>query len=223
MEYIKTFRELFRNPGDVIDNFVFERETEFQHPFSFGLIGAIIVVAFYSLVLGYRTPILADLVSRDIDQYQQLAYWIRYANVKVSTFLLPLSMFLLLSLSLSIPGLFFLRENIDSFYCNLILNLYAVGASMLGLLFLVPIWFIMPSTLFSPIITAYMPLVLVGIVVIRIYERYLFMEGIRSWIQILSNYVLGCVIFLLLENFTASIIGYFIFAVNRFLDIWMTV
>lgn len=214
---------MLTKPENVVDSFVLEEKTTFQHPFSFGLIGVIIVVALYSLVLGYRTPILAEFVSKDIDQYQQLTYWIQYANLKVSTILLPLSMFLLLTPSLAVSGLFFFRDNIDGFYYNLILNSYAVGASVIALLVLVPIWFIMPSTLFSPLITTYLPMILVGIVVLRIYERYLFMEGIRSWIQVVSNYVLGCVIFLMLESFSASIIGYFIFAVNRFLDIWMSV
>lgn len=223
MEYVNTFREMLTNPEHVVDSFVLEEKTSYQHPFSFGLIGVIIVVTLYSLVLGYRTPILADFVSKEIDQYQQLTYWIQYANLKVSTILLPLSMFLLLTPALSVSGLFFFRENIDGFYYNLVLSTYAVGTAILALLVLVPIWFFMPSTLFSPIITTYLPLVLVGIVVLRIYERYLFMEGIRSWIQVLSNYVLGCIIFLMLESFSASIIGYFIFAVNRFLDIWMKV
>lgn len=223
MEYVNTFREMLTNPEHVVDSFVLEEKTSSQHPFSFGLIGVIVVVALYSLVLGYRTPILADFVSKEIDQYQQLTYWIQYANLKVSTILLPLSMFLLLTPALSVSGLFFFRENIDGFYYNLVLSTYAVGTAILALLVLVPIWFFIPSTLFSPIITTYLPLVLVGIVVLRIYERYLFMEGIRSWIQVLSNYVLGAIIFLLLEQFSASIIGYFIFAVNRFLDIWMKV
>lgn len=223
MEYVNTFREMLTKPENVVDSFVLEEKTKFQHPFSFGLIGVILVVSLYSLVLGYRTPILAEFVSKDIDQYQQLTYWIQYANLKVSTILLPLSMFLLLTPALAVSGLFFFRDNIDGFYYNLILNSYAVGASVIALLALVPIWFIMPSTLFSPMITTYLPMILVGIVVLRIYERYLFMEGIRNWLQVLSNYVLGCVIFLMLESFSASIIGYFIFAVNRFLDIWMKV
>lgn len=220
MEYIKTFREILTKPEHVVDSFVLEEKAGFQHPFSYGLIGVIIIVAFYSLVLGYRTPILSEMISKEIDQYQQLTYWIQYANLKVSTVLLPFSMFLLLTPALAISGLFFLRENIEGFYYNLILSTYAVGTAVLSLLVLVPIWFFVPSTLFSPLITTYLPLVLVGIVVLRIYERYFFMEGILSWIQVLSNYILGSVIFLMLESFSASIIGYFIFAVNRFLDIW---
>lgn len=220
MEYYKTLREMCTNPEKVIDSFVLKEETQFQHPLSFGLIGVIIVVAIYSLVLGFRTPMLADLVSKEIDQYQQLTYWVSYANLKVSTFLLPLSMFLLLTPSLAIPGLFFFRKNIDGFYYNLILSAYAVGTSVLALLILVPVWLIMPSTLFNSFVTAYLPLGLVGIVIFRIYERYFFMEGIRSWIQILSSYLLGCVLFMMLKSFSAGILGYFIFAVNRFLDIW---
>ena len=223
MEYIDTFREMLTSPDNVVDSFVLEEKTTFQHPFSFGLMGVIVIVALYSIVLGYRTPILAEFVSKDIDQYQQLEYWIQYANLKVSTILLPLSMFLLLTPSLAMSGLFFFRDNIDGFYYNLILNTYAVGTAVLSLLVLVPVWFIIPSTLFSPVITTYLPMVLVGIVVLRIYERYLFMEGMRSWMQVVSNYILGCFIFLMLESFSASIIGYFIFAVNRFLDIWMSV
>ncbi|NBC05428.1 MAG: hypothetical protein GVY20_17215, partial [Bacteroidetes bacterium] len=106
---------------------------------------------------------------------------------------------------------------------NLILSAYAVGTAVVSLLVLVPIWFISPSTLFNSNITTYMPLVLVGIVILRIYERYFFMEGIKSWIQILSSYTLGSILFLILESFSISIIGYFIFAVNRFIDLWMTI
>lgn len=220
MEFVNTFREMLTNPEHVVDSFVLEENSNFQHPFAYGLVGVIIIVALYSLVLGYRTPILADMVSKEIDQYQQLTYWIQYANLKVSTILLPLSMFFLLTPALSISGLFFFRDNIDGFYYNLILSTYAIGTAILSLLILVPIWFIIPSTLFSSIITTYLPLIMVGIVVLRIYERYLLMEGIRSWIQVLSTYVLGSAIFLMLESLSASVIGYFIFAVNRFLDIW---
>lgn len=221
MEYFRTIREMLTRPENVIDPFVLDKNDKFQHPFSFGLIGVILVIILYSMVLGYRTPMIADLMSKDINQYQQLAYWIDYANLKVSTFLLPLFMFLLLTPSLSISGLFFFRNEINGFYFNLILSSYAVGLSILALLIMVPIWFIMPSTLFDPFVTTYLPLGLTGVVVIRVYERYFLMEGVRSWIQVLSNYGLGCAIFLMLEIFSASIIGYFIFAVNRFLEIWM--
>ena len=221
MEYVNTLREIFNNPEDVIDTFVLEEKTKFQHPFSFGLISVLIIVALYLLVFGYRTPTLVDIVSEDIDQYQQLTYWIQYANLKVSTVLLPLSMVFLLTLSLSITGLFFFRDNIDGFYYNLILSAYAVSAAVLALLILVPVWFIFPSTLFDPFITTYLPLILVGVVVIRIYQVYFLMEGIQSWVQIISSYVLGSFIFLLLENFSASIIGYFLFAINQFIDIWL--
>lgn len=214
---------MLTTPANVVDSFVLEEETNFKHPFSFGLIGVIFVIALYSFVLGSRTPILADFVSKEIDQFQQLTYWINYADLKLSTFLLPLLMFLLLIPSLAIPGLFFFRENINGFYYNLILSSYAVGTSVLALLVLAPIWFIAPSTLFNQMVTTYLPLVLVGIVILRIYERYFFMEGIRSWMQILSSYSLGCILFLMLKSFSISVIGYFIFAVNRFLDIWMTV
>lgn len=211
------------SPEKVVDSFVLEEKTNYMHPFSFGLIGVIIVVSLYSLVLGYRTPILSEVVSKDIDQIEQLTYWIRYADLKLSTFLLPLLMFILLIPSLSLPGLFFFRDNIDGFYYNLILNAYAVGTSIVALLILVPIWFIAPSALFNQPLTTYFPLVITGIVIIRIYERYFLMEGVRSWVQILSSYTLGAIIFLMLESFSISVIGYFIFAVNRFLDIWMTV
>ncbi|MCG2590691.1 DUF3667 domain-containing protein [Rhodohalobacter sulfatireducens] len=223
MEYVRTFREMLITPGKVVDSFVLDEKSNYMHPFSFGLIGVIIVIALYSLVLGYRTPILAEFVSKEIDQYQQLTYWIQYADLKLSTFLLPLLMFLLLIPSLAIPGLFFFRENIEGFYYNLILSAYAVGTAVVSLLVLVPIWLVSPSTLFNSTITTYMPLVLVGIVVLRIYERYFLMEGIKSWIQILSSYTLGCILFLVLESFSISIIGYFIFAVNRFIDLWMTI
>jgi len=214
---------MLTKPEKVVDRFVFEEKTDFMHPFSFGLIGVIIIITFYSIVLGYRTPILADFVSKDIDQFQQLTYWIQYADLKLSTFLLPLLMFLLLIPSLTLPGLFFFRENIEGFYYNFILSSYAVGTSIPALLVLVPIWFIEPSTLFNSAVTTYFPLILVGIVMLRIYERYFLIEDIRSWIQILSSYILGAILFLLLESFSISVIGYFIFAVNRFIDIWMTI
>lgn len=223
MEYVRTFREMLIRPEKVVDSFVLKEKSNYMHPFSFGLIGVIIVIALYSLVLGYRTPILAEFVSKEIGQFQQLTYWIQYADLKLSTFLLPLLMFLLLIPSLSVPGLFFFREYIEGFYYNLILSAYAVGTSVVALLVLVPIWFLSPSTLFDSTITTYMPLVLVGIVIIRIYERYFLMEGIKSWIQILSSYTLGCIIFLMLESFSISMIGYFIFAVNRFIELWMTI
>ncbi|MDZ7720943.1 MAG: hypothetical protein U5K72_19140 [Balneolaceae bacterium] len=223
MEYVKTFREMLINPENVVDSFVLEEKTNYMHPFSYGLVGVIIIMILYSLLLGYRTPILADFVSREIDQYQQLTYWIQYADLKLSTFLLPLLMFLLLIPSLAITGLFFFRDNISGFYYNLILSSYAVGTSVIALVVLVPIWFIAPSTLFDSAVTTYLPLILVGIVILRIYERYFLIEDVRSWIQILSSYTLGCIFFLVLESFSISVVGYFIFAVNRFLDIWMTI
>lgn len=216
-------REMLTHPENVIDPFVLEKGNKFLHPFSYGLISVIIIISLYSLVLGYRTPMLADLMSKDVGQYHQLTYWIEYARLKVSTFLLPLSMLLLLTPSLSIAGLLFFRERIEGLYYNLILSTYAVGTAVLALIILVPIWFILPSALFDSTITTYLPLALTGIVILRVYLRYFLIEGGRSWIQILSNYFLGIVIFILLENFTASVIGYFIFAVERFVEIWMNI
>lgn len=211
------------NPENVVDTFVLKEESPFQHPVSFGLIGVIFVIALYSFVLGFRTPVLADLVSKEIDQYQQLTYWVSYANLKVSTFLLALTMFLLLTPSLAIAGLFFFRSYIDGFYYNLILSAYAVGTSVSALLILVPVWLIEPSTLFNPLIVTYLPLGLVGIVILWIYEQYFSMDGIGSWIQVLSSYLLGCFLFIMLKSFSAGILGYFIFAVKRFLEIWGSV
>lgn len=213
---------MLTRPDNVIDPFVLEKRKRFLHPFSYGLIGVIIIVSLYSLVLGYRTPTLADLMSEEVGQFHQLTYWIEYSKLKVSTFLLPLSMLLLLTPSLAFAGLLFFRERIEGFYYNLILSAYAVGTALLALVVLVPIWFFIPSALFNMTITTYLPLALAGFVVLRVYQRYFFMEGVRSWIQILSNYTLGAVIFILLENFSASVIGYFIFAVDRFVEIWMS-
>lgn len=65
MEYIKTFREMLITPENVIDSFILKEKTQYMHPFSYGLIGVIIVIALYSLVLGFRTPILAETVSKE--------------------------------------------------------------------------------------------------------------------------------------------------------------
>jgi hypothetical protein len=45
------------------------------------------------------------------------------------------------------------------------------------------------------------------------------MNGFMDWIRVLSGYVTGFVIYVLLKGLLASVIAYFIFAVNRLLTI----
>ncbi len=219
--YLKTFREVLRRPGNLIDNFIYQREGRFQHPFSFGLMGVFAGIAVNILLVDLNFDIQTLTVESGGDQVKRLTYWIEWSRMKASGEFLPLTIFLLLIPSLSIPGLFFFREDLHGFYANLILNSYAVGASLVALLLLIPVWLISGSQLQYPgFVSTYLPGLLVGGIILWIYKKYPLTESYLGWIRVLSSYIVGYILFLLLKSFATTVVGYFIFAVKRFIEIW---
>ncbi len=223
MEYLKTFREMFTRPENVIDTFVLKEKSKFQHPFIFGVMGIVIIMLLNFIFVDFNTGLQTSFVDSNSDQISQLNYWIEYAKLKVSTQFLPLTMFFLLVPSLTLPGIFFFRNEIDGFYYNLILNSYTIGTSVFALLVLIPIWIQDQTTLSDTGLRSYLPLIFTSLLALFIYRKYFTIDDLRGWMRIISSFTMGCFIFLMLKSFSAGIIGYFIFAVNRFLDIWVTV
>ncbi|GEM_PF-564838 len=222
--YIETFQQLYSTPRNVIDSFLHggeNGESRFMHPFKFIMIGMIAVLLLNTLLVDFSfEPDAAGLVPEEgNEQMQEIAEWIQVSNVRASTQLLPLALVVIFIPMLSIGGLIFLRNEMEGFYSNLILNSYAVGASMIALLPLIPIWMFLGYSLTDPFVNATLPAVLVAGVMIWIYQLYLRPAGILDWIRLISSYATGYIFFVIMTGFFAGVIGYMIFMINRIMEL----
>lgn len=218
--YIDTLKNLLIHPRDVIDGFIHSgKDHSFQHPFLFSVIGMMIIVLLNTLLIDFSVSINPDTIQPENEQVQQIAEWVQVTTIRMSTQLLPLVMVLLLIPMLSLPGLFFFRDETGGFYANLILNTYTVGASILIQLAAIPVWIFSPLSLTDPFMNTTLPGLLVATVGIWIYKNYFSVSDLAGWIRILSSYISGYVLFIIVKGLAAGIIGYMIFAVNRIREI----
>lgn len=219
--FIKTLKQLFNHPDDVIDSFVKGGRGEYMHPFLFSLTLALLIVVLNTLFVDFNTEFPELDIDHQNEQLVAMTNTIRDVNLRAITQFLPVSILLLLIPSLSLAGTFFLKENTDGFYHNLILNTYAVGASLLSLLCMIPVWMIIDLPLTDPFMNSTLPAVLVAGVILWIYKEYLRVSTWMGWLKMVSSYIVGYVLFTILAGFAASVAGYMIYVINRLAEISM--
>lgn len=178
------------------------------------LLGAIPFIIINSIFIDYSSiSFPADPSTAD-----RLAIWIEISNIRLSTQFLSLTLFLSVPL-LSLPALFFLREELEGFYSHLILNSYAIGASMLIILALIPFWIFLNIPISDPFLHTTFPSLFVGLTIIFIYSRYFEVHFVMGWIRILSSFICGYLLFMMVKGLFAGILGYMIFAVTRMAEL----
>jgi hypothetical protein len=216
-EYFKTLISTLKMPSDVIESSIKSAGSDYQHPFKFNLIGVLALVVIFLVLPDFTvTP---DQPA-DNETALQLQQSILDVKVEAATHFLPLSMFLLLIISLSIPGLFFFRGQLDGFYSNLILNSMAVAAALPFTLLLTPFWYFAGLQPTHAFLSSYLPGMLLAGVILRVYSGYLSTNDAIMWMRMISSYILGFFIFLTLRDFGAAVLGYFLFALERLMDVW---
>lgn len=218
-KYINTLQVLFGEPRQVIDSFLHGEYESYQHPFKFVLIGMILVISINTLALDYTIePDLSDLPA-DSDVIRMMGEWTQIVSVRAATQFLPLSMFLLQIIALSIGAILFLHGKTNGFFDNIIINTYSVGASMIALPLLLPVWGLSGQPLTDPFINSTVPAMVVAGVILWIYNLYFRPSGFMDWIRILSAYVTGFVIFVLLSGILSSAVAYTITIIQRISEI----
>jgi len=221
LKYLYTFKTLLSAPRNVVDSFLSEEKLKYTHPFLFAALGVVLLVILNTLFVDYTiVPEPLDLgTDVEAEHLQEMSKWMQIAAVRSATQFLPIMMLLLLVPMLSLAGLFFLKEKITGFYNNLILNCYAVGASMISLIVMIPIWIFSGIPLTDPSVNVTMPAVLYSVFMLWIYQNYLMPDSVMDWIRLLSSYLTGFVLFVFMNNFIAGVIGYVIFVVLRIAEL----
>ncbi len=218
-KYIETVRSLFSEPRKVIDNFLKGGRTGYSHPFIFCLTGAVAVILLNTLFVDFIVSPQVDEVASNGEDLQQLAEQMQITSVRAATQFLPLSMFLLLIISLSIGGILFLHEKTEGYYDQLIINSYATGASFLTLPILIPIWQFSGQSLLDPFMNTTLPAMVIAGVILWIYRLYYKVDSFIDWIRILSSYITGYVIFVMLLGVLSAVAGYMIFVFERLFEL----
>jgi|SRR6056297_542545 len=218
-KYIRTLRVLFTEPRQVIDSFLNGEYESYQHPFKFVLIGMILVISINTLALDYSIePDLSDLPA-DSEVIRMMGEWTQIVSVRAATQFLPLSMFIVQIIALSIGAVLFLRGKTEGFFDHIVINTYSVGASMIALPLLLPVWGLSGQPLTDPFINSTVPAMIVAGVILWIYNLYFRPSGFMDWIKILSAYVTGFVIFILLSGILSSAVAYTITIIQRISEI----
>jgi len=218
-KYIRTLRVLFTEPRQVIDTFLNGEYESYQHPFKFVLIGMILVISINTLALDYSIePDLSDLPA-DSEVIRMMGEWTQIVSVRAATQFLPLSMFIVQIIALSIGAVLFLRGKTEGFFDHIVINTYSVGASMIALPLLLPVWGLSGQPLTDPFINSTVPAMIVAGVILWIYNLYFRPSGFMDWIKILSAYVTGFVIFILLSGILSSAVAYTITIIQRISEI----
>lgn len=213
-QYLKTLKSIYQSPRVVIDSFIETDKSVYTHPFKFMLFGAIPFVIVGAILVDFSST----SVPAEPDLAKQLSLWIEISNIRLSTQFLSLTLFLSVPL-LSLPALFFLRDELEGFYSHLILNSYAIGASMLIILILIPIWTFLDMPISDSFLHSTLPAIFVGSTVILIYKSYFSVQDTMDWIRILSSFICGYLLFMMVKGLFAGVLGYMIFAVKRLTEL----
>ena len=214
-KYFQTLTSLFKNPRQVIESFLHDQTGSFVHPFKFCLIGTVLVIALNTLVLDFGfEPVAADIPAES-EALKELTSRTQYVSVRAATQFLPLSLFSLFVISLSIGGVIFLKGQTNGFFDHIIISTYSIGAALMALPLMIPVWGFSGIPLTDPFINSTVPAMVVAGVVLWVYNLYFRPDGFMQWIRILSAYVTGYVINVVLIGLASSVIAYVIFAVDR--------
>lgn len=217
--YFHTVSSLFTEPREVIDSFLQDTNGSYLHPFKFCLIGTLLVILLNTLLLDFHfEPVAAD-VPAESDALKQMSVWTQIVSVRAATQFLPLSLFLLFIVSLSIGAMIFLRGLTNGFYDHIIINTYSVGAAILLLPLLIPVWGFSGVPLTDPFINSTVPAMVVAGVVLWVHNLYFVPSGFMDWIRVLSGYITGFVIYVLLSGIVSSVIAYSAFVIERISNI----
>jgi len=219
-QYIQTFKETFSHPRNVVDSFIHAEKSSYQHPFLFCLIGVLVILVINLFLIDFSFEPVTPETDGDHEHLQELAVWMDIAVVRASTQFLPLSMLLLLIPLLSLPGLFFFREQMESFYSNLILNSYTVGVTMASFLILIPIWSFLEIPFTDPFMNTTLPAIVIGALGLWVYRSYFRITGVMGWIRILSSFISGYILFIFVKGFAAGVVGYMLFAIARIMELY---
>lgn len=225
--YISTIIELYSSPRNVIDSFLHSGEDQhhrYSHPFAFILISVVLVLIFMNIIpvdysfetAGFQTETTDEAVN---EQIAEITEWIEVSNVWAFTRFLPLSSALFLVPMLALGGLFFLRESLNGFYENLIMNTYMAGAAILLLLLLIPIWILSGLPVSDPMMNSTLPAVALAIPMLYLYRLYLHPDSLPGWVRLFSTYATGYILFAILTGFAAGLTGYMAYAINRILEL----
>ncbi|WP_158607287.1 DUF3667 domain-containing protein [Rhodohalobacter sp. SW132] len=216
---ISTFRSLLTEPRQVIDSFLNDNRGTFMHPFLFCLIGGVIVVLLNTIFVDFSVDPQVDESVADNENLLRLTEWTQIASVRAATQFLPVSMIFVLILSLSVGGLIFLKGKTGGFYDHIVINSYAAGASFFVLPLLIPVWIFSGQSLLDPFLNSTLPAMVAAGIMLWIYRHYFSVDSFMDWIRILSAYITGYVIYVILIGFLSAVVGYMLFAVERLTEI----
>lgn len=218
-KYFHTVVTLFTDPRVVIDSFLHENGGSYMHPFKFCLTGTVLVILLNTLLLDFNfEPVAAD-VPAESEALLQMSEWTQIISIRAATQFLPLSLFLIFIISLSAGAMIFLRRLTNGFFDHIIINTYSVGAAMLMLPLLIPVWGFSGVPLNDPFINSTVPAMVVAGVVLWIHNLYFVPTGFMQWLRVLSAYITGFVIYVLLSGFVSSVIAYSAFVIERISNI----
>lgn len=190
-----------------------------MHPFKLCLTGTIVMILLNTVLLDFSFKPVAGDIPAESEVLRQMSAWTQIISVRAATQFLPLSLFLLFIISLSIGAVIFLRKLTDGFYDHIIINTYSIGAAMPVLPLLIPVWGFSGQPLTDPFINSTVPAMVVAGVVLWIYNIYFRPTGFMQWIRILSGYITGFVIYVLLSGLISSVIAYSAFVIERISNI----
>lgn len=218
--YFFTIQELIKNPKNVADQFLKEESAVVTHPFLCLVISA--VLSSVILSIGFSLAAFPPFQITGIPEEEiasVIGVRISAADFRVFTQFLPLLMASLLTPALSVAGLFFYREQLDSFYRNLILSGYLMSLVVLFQILLIPVWLIAGDAYANPAFYRYVPAVIAALVLMRSYSQLFNANSAIMWVRIISVTASGYALFVFVGVFVNSVIGYMIFAVNRIMEV----
>ncbi len=213
--YINTLKEMYTRPRNVVDSYVHTDQSDYQAPLIFMLIGAVIVVVLTSILVNFNVDVTGAVPEMENEQLQQLSEQMFLTDVLMSTRFLPFILILFLVPMLSVAGMLFLRSYTEGFFSLLILNSYLVGAAMIPLLLLIPVWPFSGMSLADPALNTNIPGVIVAAAGLWVYKNYFRVSDFLGWIRMLSAFITGYIMFILLKGLASSVLGYMIFAIRR--------
>lgn len=203
----------------MIDSFLSEGNSSYVHPFKFCLTGTASVIILNTILLNFSFEPLAGDISAESEVLRQMSVWTQIVSVRAATQFLPLSLFLIFIISLSIGAVIFLRGMTNGFFDHIIINTYSVGAAILILPLLIPVWSFSGQPLTDPFINSTVPAMVVAGAILWIYNLYFRPTGFMQWLRILSGYITGFVIYVLLTGLVSSVIAYSAFVIERISNI----
>lgn len=213
--FYQTVRSMLKEPRQVIDSYLHGESKDFMHPLLFCFTGASILIVLNTLFLDFSFDPVAEDLEGESEALRQLTYWTKIVSVRASTQFYPLSLILLGIISLSAGAILFLRDKTNGFFDLLVINAYSIGAAILILPTMIPVWAFSGQPLTDPFINSTFPAMVVAGIILWIYSHYFKPSGFLEWLRILSGYITGYVIYVLFSGFAASVLGYMIFAINR--------